>query len=129
MRHAQLKDEHQCGPSFAGGSEGDVWELPSIPLDEAANNIRDEAEKALTENTQGDPQWQIFMVGECPCGHWKNSGKTTFVNKAQLIKGKVALSPHSNYSDYAWLSREEALERVTDEKLKQLFDSLLPRYL
>ena len=103
--------------------------MPSIPLEEAASNIRDEAEKALKENTQGDPQWQIFMLGECPCGHWESSGKTTFVNKAQLIKGKVALSPHSSYSDYAWLSREEVLEKVTDDKLKQLFDSLLPRYL
>ena len=69
------------------------------------------------------------MVGEPPCGHWQASGHTTFVNKAQLIKGKVALEAQSSYKDYAWLCREEAIERVSDQSLKQLFDELLPRYL
>lgn len=103
--------------------------MPQIPLQPEAINIRDEAEKALRQHAQGNPSWQVFMVGECPCGHWQQSGSTTFVNKAQLIKGSVALQPQSSYKDFAWLCREEAIERVTDEKLKQLFDQLLPRYL
>lgn len=68
------------------------------------------------------------MVGEPPCGHWESKGATTFVNKAQLIRGKAALSAYTSYTDYAWLCREEAIEKATDENLKQLFDSLLPRY-
>ena len=111
-----------------GGPEGQTWGLPRLPLDEQADNIRDEAEKALRHSAQGDPSWQIFMVGECPCGHWEDAGMTTFVNKAQLIRGKVSLQPQSGYTDFAWLSREEAIERVTDENLRKLFDQLLPRY-
>lgn len=68
------------------------------------------------------------MLGEPPCGHYVTKGETTFVSKAQLISGAAALT-QAKYSDYAWLCREEAIERVTDNSLKQLFDQLLPRYL
>ena len=100
-----------------------------MSLSRESSNIRDEGERALKENACGDPKWQIFMVGESPCGHFINSKGTTFVSKAQLISGAAALTPQKTYSDFAWLCREEAIERVTDESLKQLFDQLLPRYV
>jgi hypothetical protein len=90
--------------------------------------MRTTAKRALETFAQGNPEWKVFFVGNAPCGHWEDaSGLPHFINKAQLIKGDVALTEDPKYYDHAWLCREEVLEKVQEPGLKFLFEKLLPR--
>ena len=71
--------------------------------------------------------WKTHFIGNAPCAYLPGESRTLFFHKAQLIKGGVALVPGTEYTDHAWLSREEILETVEDRGLRQLFDWLLPK--
>ena len=90
--------------------------------------MRQTAEHALAEAVSGNATWKTFFLGNAPCGHWQAPGATTFIHKAQLIKGEVAaLLPATGVYDYAWLCREEILDTVDDVALRELFEKLLPK--
>lgn len=88
--------------------------------------MRQAAERALNDSVKGKA-WKTFFLGNSPCAHWEAASARTFVHKAQLIKGDVELQPGSEFSDYAWLTREEIIEVVDDAVLHDLFQKLLPK--
>ena len=105
-----------------------AWGLPAAS-NLAEESIRQTSERALMEAVGEFHQSQIYFVGHAPCAHHAISGQPCFINKAQLIEGSLELQPGSVYTDYAWLCREELLERIVNEQTREMFSSLLPSNL
>lgn len=104
------------------GRDG-AWGLPEAGY-ESHETIRQTAERAL-EIAVGRDGSQIHFIGHAPCAHYKSDRDLCFINKAQLIDGGLRLAETSKYEDFAWLCREEILERV-DGNISALFSKLLP---
>ena len=64
---------------------------------------------------------QTHLLGNAPIGH----SDSLFFHRAQLIKGTLTHAAHAGATDYAWLNRQEVLDRTPDGREKQLLQHLL----
>ena len=126
--HIQEVDAWQVDNScrIGGSSNKGRWELPS-QAHNPGETIRQSAERALAEAIGSEPEPKIYFIGNAPCAHWSSDSRTTFIHKAQLIKGSVGIAPASGYAGLAWLSREEMLESIEDAALNSILQKLLPK--
>jgi hypothetical protein len=111
--------------------------LPGEPMLQAA-------ERCLREAWGGDPSLDIWYMGRAPVGHLLHVhppevqaatgqyGAKEFIYRAELIAGRFRLPTHPaaaaavNYSDFAWLTRDESesvLSRPLFKYLHQIIAS------
>ena len=112
--------------ALSAGREG-VWDLPTAHY-KIGETIRQTAERALGRAITGLAP-HVFFIGHAPCAHYTVSGGDCFIHKAQIIDGSIYLAENSDYEDFAWLCREEVLERIepiTHELFAQLLPSSIP---
>ena len=77
--------------------------------------MRHTAERALADAAapSASSAPKIFFLGNSPAAHWERpDGSKVFVHRAQLIKGSWASAP--GYADFAWLTKEEVVEKHAD---------------
>lgn len=103
-----------------------TWEFPAT-ANQQNESIRQTAERALTESL--GKQAPIFFIGNAPMAHWQSQQKnaTTFFMLAQALLDpwNVNIQQDSDYTDFAWVTKEEIPEYIKDEDLAQLVDSML----
>ena len=128
-------------------AQGGPWRLPSADLAEGpGDTVRAAAERASAavggrrfadplpvREARGDQPlpggragFEVFHVGNGPAGHVLEDGGDTLrlFCKAQIISGDVE-ETHGAH-DYAWLSREQALERLPEGDARDMLEALMP---
>ena len=85
--------------------------------------MRQTAERALQETIQEGPQ--TYFVGNAPMGHVHHGSSKQFFHKAQLIKGLAALKQDGKASEYAWVSKQEMPEYISDNATQSLLSQIL----
>ncbi|BFZ60418.1 hypothetical protein YB2330_001454 [Saitoella coloradoensis] len=102
--------------------EKDVWRFPYGPVD-GQETLHETAARRLDEICGVD--MNTWLVSRHPVGHMKFKfknpvagpkftyvGRRTFFLKGRIFAGQVKLS--NEYQEFAWLTKDEVKERVTD---------------
>ena len=87
--------------------------------------MRAAAERVLAEEGEARGKLEVFHLGNGPAGHCSIADRPTFFHRAQLCKGSLSLSSRTQYSDFAWLCKQELLDQLRNEDVKVLVDGML----
>nr|8A22_AH Chain AH, mL46 [Polytomella magna]8APN_AH Chain AH, mL46 [Polytomella magna]8APO_AH Chain AH, mL46 [Polytomella magna] len=107
-----------------GASGKDIWSFPTLKNTET-ESLRDTCERSLY--TAIGKQYPIFFVGNSPMGHLSKPGGKMFFLAAQVLEDpwEVRLTPESGAEDYAWVTKSELKEFISDNRALELFSKML----
>lgn len=97
-----------------------VWHFPERAHGQEVD-LRKCAEGALQDNVGSAVD--AYFVGNAPCGHLHLQDTKKFFFRAQILGGKLKLADR-RLRDYAWVTKEEALQFL-DPSHTQFFQDLL----